>query len=173
MPIFWTNEALIACQTSALHSTAIWTSALKDLPDIPKAMIWEKTNPRLQVAKRTAKQADFDLDFAILDEEFTTEVMGTPNYSRIRYNKLQNRSLYFPVGRKGVRIGGNRGWKTRAINEANFVVLNYQRIFEELKDGILVQEGVIDLQRLTEVFETVQNIKQEGYFIFRNLELEI
>lgn len=173
MPTFWTDWALKLCQEEALRSTAIWTSALKELPGMASAVVWEKMNPRLTVLQRVARGMGVVLDFAVTDAQFLKSAIGTPDYSRMRYDNFRNTLTKVPVGFSGHTLNGVTGSATRGQQEHHFVMSNSPRIFSELHGGRLVSEGVIDEDLLGETFKSPRNIAQESFFIFRSLELEL
>ncbi|EEI64423.1 hypothetical protein HMPREF0293_0094 [Corynebacterium glucuronolyticum ATCC 51866] len=173
MPVFWTDEALQVCQQQALRSTAIWTSALKELPDMASAVVWERMNPRLHVEKELAAELGLKLSFAVTDLDFLRGVIGTPDYSRTGFDRLMNKMTKVPVGNVGRVLNGISGYAVRACQEYQFVIANYPRILMELSGGCLVSEGVIERGRLEETFSSLQNVARESFFIFRNLELEL
>lgn len=173
MPTFWTDWALRLCQEEALRSTAIWTSALKELPSMASAVVWEKMNPRLTILQGVARELGYALDFAVTDNKFLRYVIGTPDYSRKRYDSLRNTVTRVPVGFFGHTLNGATGSATRGQEAHRFVMANSPRIFSELHNGHLVSEGVIDEGLLRETFKSPRNVYQESFFIFRSLELEL
>ena len=173
MPSFWTDWALRLCQEEALRSTAIWTSALKELPGMARAVVWEKMNPRLTILRSVAREMGYALDFAVTDNEFLRYVIGTPDYSRMGYDKLRNNVARVPVGFLGHTLNGATGSATRGQQDHHFVIANSPRIFSELRNGRLMSEGIIDEGLLRETFISPRNVSQESFFIFRNLELEL
>lgn len=173
MPTFWTDSALKLCQEEALRSTAIWTSALKELPKMASAVVWEKMNPRLTILQKVALGMGHVLDFAVTDEHFLKSVIGTPDYSRMRYDSFRNIVTRVPVGFSGHALNGVTGSATRSQEEHHFVMSNSPRIFSELRGGYLISEGIIDEDLLGETFKNPRNVAQESFFIFRSLELEL
>lgn len=173
MPTFWTDWALKLCQEEALRSTAIWTSALKELPEMASAVVWEKMNPRLTILQGVAREMGYALEFAVTDNEFLRHVIGTPDYSRMGYDSLRNTVTRVPVGFWGHTLNGATGSATRGRQEHHFVMANSPRIFSELHNGCLISEGVIDEGLLRETFKSPRNLSQESFFIFRSLELEL
>lgn len=173
MPTFWTDVALRNCQEEALRSTAIWTSAVKDLPPMASAISWETENPRLGTIREVFKDLGVDVTFAIEDATFVEAIAGTPDYSRMGIDELRNTYLKIPTGLFGRRLDGRNGYAERASEERRFVLTDWKRIQIELSQGKLVEEGVINESLLESVFQSERNIEHQSYFLFRNLELEL
>ena len=166
MPTFWSDAAYKLCQSSSLGAVGLWTAATRDFSDTTKVLMWEANEPKHQYIQEALLQRDINLRFLIQNLDYITDLASLPDYRRL--GTTSTGALCLKLSKRPIP-----GYVTRAIQEHEFVNVNRLLIRDILNNGQLVSDGIIDVDRMNEVFASEAGVINQSYFIYRSLELEL